>query len=83
MLRKASPKVRSAAMTAAFEAKLQLVEKGEYALEAFVAEYEAFIRSEIDGLLAGGEAPAAARSPGASDAPDALDALDAPKRPQQ
>ena len=83
VLRKASPKVRSAAMTAAFEAKLQLVEKGEYALEAFVAEYEAFIRSEIDGLLAGGEAPAAARSPGASDAPDALDALDAPKRPQQ
>ena len=50
VLLKASPKVRSAAMTAAFETKLQLVEKGEYALDAFVAEYEEFIRSELGSL---------------------------------
>lgn len=50
VLLKASPKVRSAAMTAFFETKLQLVEKGEYDLDAFVAEYEAFIRSELEAL---------------------------------
>lgn len=54
VLLKASPKVRSAAMTAAFETKLQLVEKGEYALDAFVQEYEAFIRSELDSLVKAG-----------------------------
>lgn len=49
VLLKASPKVRSAAMTATFETKLQLVEKGEYALDQFVQEYEAFIRAELGG----------------------------------
>lgn len=43
----ASPKVRSAAMTAAFETKLSQIERGEYGLDQFVAEYEAFICEEI------------------------------------
>ena len=47
VLLKASPKVRSAAMTAAFEAKLQQVEAGTYGLDAFVREYEAFIEQEL------------------------------------
>ena len=44
----ASPKVRSAAMTAAFETKLSQIERGEYGLDQFVAEYEAFICEEIE-----------------------------------
>ena len=59
-----SPKVRSAAMTAAFETKLQDVEKGTCSLDAFVAEYEAFIRAEVAKVM--GLSPAAAPS---SDAP--------------
>ena len=47
VLLQASPKVRSAAMTAAFETKLALVEAGEYALDAFVAEFEAFVAEEV------------------------------------
>lgn len=47
VLLQASPKVRSAAMTAAFETKLALVEAGEYALNAFVAEFEAFVAEEV------------------------------------
>lgn len=43
----ASPKVRSAVMTAQFEAKLQEIERGTTTLDAFVAEYEAFIRAEL------------------------------------
>lgn len=34
-------------MTAAFETKLALVEAGEYALDAFVAEFEAFVAEEV------------------------------------
>lgn len=43
----ASPKVRSAVLTAQFEAKLQEIERGTTTLAAFVAEYEAFIRAEL------------------------------------
>ena len=43
----ASPKVRSAVLTAQFEAKLQEIERGTTTLDSFVAEYEAFIRSEL------------------------------------
>lgn len=43
----ASPKVRSAVMTAQFEAKLQEIERGTTTLDAFVAEYEDFIRAEL------------------------------------
>lgn len=43
----ASPKVRSAVLTAQFEAKLQEIERGTTTLDAFVAEYEAFIRAEL------------------------------------
>lgn len=43
----ASPKVRSAVLTAQFEAKLQEIERGMTTLDAFVSEYEDFIRSEL------------------------------------
>lgn len=43
----ASPKVRSAVLTAQFEAKLQEIERGTTTLDAFVAEYEGFIRAEL------------------------------------
>lgn len=43
----ASTKVRSAVMTAQFEAKLQEIERGTTTLDAFVAEYEDFIRAEL------------------------------------
>ncbi len=43
----ASPKVRSAVLTAQFEAKLQEIERGTTTLAAFVSEYEDFIRSEL------------------------------------
>lgn len=43
----ASPKVRSAVLTAQFEAKLQEIERGTTTLSAFVSEYEDFIRSEL------------------------------------
>ena len=38
----------SAVLTAKFEEKLKLVEKGDCNVEDFVADYEAFIRSELD-----------------------------------
>lgn len=47
VLLRASPRVRSAALTAAFETKLSEIEAGRGALDAFVAEYEAFIRGEL------------------------------------
>ena len=56
VLLKASPKVRSAALTAAFEMKLSLVEAGKYGLDDFVAEYEAFIREELGKVQGGGAA---------------------------
>lgn len=54
VLLRASPRVRSAALTAAFETKLSEIEAGRGALEAFVAEYEAFIRGELAAVRAGG-----------------------------
>lgn len=48
----ASPKVRSAVMTAQFEAKLQEIERGTTTLDAFVAEYEGFIRAELTEVTA-------------------------------
>ena len=52
VLQSVSPKVRSAALTAAFETKLRLVEKGECTLDSFVAQYEDFIRGELASLEA-------------------------------
>lgn len=52
VLLRASSKVRSAVMTARFEAKLQGVEKGSVTLDEFVAEYEDFVRTELEGILA-------------------------------
>lgn len=60
VLLKASPKVRSAAMTAAFEAKLGDVERGRCSLTDFVAEYEAFIREEIEKAKQSGRTPSPA-----------------------
>ena len=48
----ASPKVRSAVLTAQFEAKLQEIERGTTTLSAFVSEYEDFIRSELAEVMA-------------------------------
>lgn len=48
----ASPKVRSAVLTAQFEAKLQEIERGTKTLSAFVTEYEDFIRSELAEVMA-------------------------------
>lgn len=48
----ASPKVRSAVLTAQFEAKLQEIERGTTTLSAFVTEYEDFIRSELAEVMA-------------------------------
>ena len=48
----ASPKVRSAVLTAQFEAKLQEIERGTTTLAAFVSEYEDFIRSELAEVMA-------------------------------
>ena len=50
VLLRASPRVRSAALTAAFETKLSEIEAGRGALDAFVAEYEAFIRGELEAV---------------------------------
>ena len=47
LLKKVSPQIRSAVLTAKFEEKLKLVEKGECRIDDFVAEYETFIRGEI------------------------------------
>lgn len=46
LLKKVSPRIRSAAMTAHFEERLKLVETGQAPLDAFVSEYEAFIADE-------------------------------------
>ncbi len=48
LLKKVSPQIRSAVLTAKFEEKLKLVEKGDCNVDDFVADYEAFIRSELD-----------------------------------
>ena len=48
LLKKVSPQIRSAILTAKFEEKLKLVEKGDCNVNDFVADYEAFIRSELD-----------------------------------
>lgn len=48
LLKKVSPQIRSAVLTAKFEEKLKLVEKGDCNVNDFVADYEAFIRSELD-----------------------------------
>lgn len=46
LLKKVSPRIRSAAMTAHFEERLKLVEAGQATLDSFVSEYEAFIADE-------------------------------------
>ena len=51
LLKKVSPQIRSAVLTAKFEEKLQLVENGRLSVDEFVAEYEAFIRTELDKLF--------------------------------
>ncbi len=48
LLKKVSPQIRSAVLTAKFEEKLKLVEKGKCGIDDFVADYEAFIRTELD-----------------------------------
>ena len=50
LLKKVSPKIRSAILTAAFEEKLKLVEEGSLSLDAFVKEYEDFILTELKKL---------------------------------
>ena len=57
----ASPKVRSAVLTAQFEAKLQEIERGTTTLAAFVSEYEDFIRSELADVMAKREGAKAER----------------------
>lgn len=57
----ASPKVRSAVLTAQFEAKLQEIERGTTTLSAFVSEYEDFIRSELAEVMAKREGAKAER----------------------
>lgn len=57
----ASPKVRSAVLTAQFEAKLQEIERGTTTLSAFVTEYEDFIRSELAEVMAKREGAKAER----------------------
>lgn len=57
----ASPKVRSAVLTAHFEAKLQEIERGTTTLAAFVSEYEDFIRSELSEVMAKREGAKAER----------------------
>ena len=49
MLRKVSPRMRSAVLTAQFEDKLKEVESGRMTLEAFEEEVRAFVRSELKG----------------------------------
>ncbi|WP_443743362.1 DNA topoisomerase 3, partial [Sutterella sp.] len=44
VLLRASPRVRSAALTAQFETKLSLVEAGNLSLDTFVREFEDFVR---------------------------------------
>lgn len=64
----ASPKVRSAVLTAQFEAKLQEIERGTTTLSAFVTEYEDFIRSELAEVMAKrGEAQAERKAAAAED----------------
>ena len=48
LAKRGKPKRRSAGLTAKFEEKLKLVEKGDCNVDDFVADYEAFIRSELD-----------------------------------
>lgn len=54
LLKKVSPRIRSAVMTAAFEEKLKLVEAGTFGLGDFVKEYEAFISEELAKVRSGG-----------------------------
>ena len=58
LLKKVSPKIRSAVLTAAFEEKLKLVEAGTYPLNDFVKEYEDFILTELEKLKAAMPDPA-------------------------
>lgn len=48
LLLKVSPKIRSAVMTARFEEMLKEVEAGKAGVNDFVAQYEAFILTEIN-----------------------------------
>lgn len=47
LLKKVSPHIRSAEMTAQFEEKLKLVEAGKLSVDSFTAEYEGFILGEL------------------------------------
>lgn len=53
VLTSASPHVRSAAMTALFDTKLQDVEAGRCELDVFVAELESFVREEVEKIRKG------------------------------
>lgn len=57
LLKRVSPRIRSAAMTAHFEERLRLVESGAEQLDNFVSEYEAFIAAELQKVRAGRTAP--------------------------
>ena len=70
LLKRVSPRIRSAAMTAHFEERLRLVESGAEQLDNFVSEYEAFIAAELQKVRAGRTAPSgSARTGAASPAP--------------
>ncbi len=54
LLKKVSARVRSAQLTAQFEEKLKLVEKGELSVDGFTKEYEDFILEELGKVAKGG-----------------------------
>ncbi len=68
LLKKVSPRIRSAAMTAHFEERLKLVEAGTEPLDNFVSEYEAFIAAELQKVRSGRN-PAPRRAPVRREAP--------------
>ena len=66
LLKRVSPRIRSAAMTAHFEERLRLVESGAEQLDNFVSEYEAFISAELQKVRAGRTAPSGSARTGAA-----------------
>ena len=66
LLKRVSPRIRSAAMTAHFEERLRLVESGAEQLDNFVSEYEAFIAAELQKVRAGRTAPSGSARTGAA-----------------
>lgn len=60
LIDRVEPRVKSPALTGAWEHKLRMIERGELSLEPFLLEVEAYVKEVVGGVIAG---PLPPRSP--------------------